>query len=203
MSTDYAPFKKISARDLFDGRLEEFGIREHVEPDITTEKCKCLTDGRNFVWVDIGNDGFVSTLTRNGGNVPTKIFRAIVEIFDTNIASEHEPQFWGFDTKEEWDAWHQTIADEQEKEFRIEVLKFLRGEANDIKPGTIGMIEAEIAVKLVAQDPELMMPQNEDKLFKMVREIYWRDHSVKATLSEADMAFVKLVFTHEDDLPKG
>jgi len=33
MSTDYHLLKKVPACDLFDGRLEGFGVREHVKPD--------------------------------------------------------------------------------------------------------------------------------------------------------------------------
>ena len=44
MSTDYRPLKKIAACDLFDGRLEEFNVREHLRSD-TTEHYRLLTDG--------------------------------------------------------------------------------------------------------------------------------------------------------------
>ena len=40
MSTDYAPLKKIRIIDLIDGRLEEFGVREHVDPSETNDKHK-------------------------------------------------------------------------------------------------------------------------------------------------------------------
>jgi hypothetical protein len=32
MSTDYRTLKKVSARELFGGRLKEYGIREHINP---------------------------------------------------------------------------------------------------------------------------------------------------------------------------
>ena len=62
MSTDYMPLKKVSARELFDGRLDEFGIREHVKPDGTTEKRRCLTDGRNYMWVYIDTHRIIFVL---------------------------------------------------------------------------------------------------------------------------------------------
>ena len=40
MSTDYSPLKKVSAFSLFDGCLDEFGVREHIKPDETTETIK-------------------------------------------------------------------------------------------------------------------------------------------------------------------
>jgi hypothetical protein len=58
-----------------------------------------------------------------------------------------------FDTQEEWDAHWERMAREDEENFYIEVLKYLRGEPNDIRPGTAGMIKAEIAKKLVENDP--------------------------------------------------
>src|SRR6516164_5670997 len=92
MSTDFVSLKKIAARDLFDGRLEEFGVLEHVKPDETTETKRCLTDGRNYLWVYINNEGFVACFSRYGGNAPGKILSAITDAFDTDIVSEYQPQ---------------------------------------------------------------------------------------------------------------
>ena len=36
MSTDYRLLRKIPARDVFDGRLEDYGVREHLNADMTT-----------------------------------------------------------------------------------------------------------------------------------------------------------------------
>jgi hypothetical protein len=49
MSTDYSPLEQISFSDLFNGRLEDFAVREHLVPDKTTEHCRCLTDGNNYM----------------------------------------------------------------------------------------------------------------------------------------------------------
>jgi hypothetical protein len=200
MSTDYCPLKKVPACDLFDGRLEEFGVREHVRPD--AEKSRCLTDGRNCVWVYIDDDGFVSCLTRyypNGD--PEKILNAVADVFDTDIVSEHDPQFWGFDTQEEWDAYMERISREREENFHIEILKYLRGEPNDIQPGTIGMIQAEIAKKLVDNDPALLLPINKAKLRSEVHSIYERDHVVRITLDPQQIALARMIASDEDDLP--
>jgi hypothetical protein len=82
MSTYYAPFDKVHARDLFDGRLEKFCVREQLTDD-TTETSKCLTDGRNYLWVYINDAGIVSNIKRSGANAPSKILNAIAEAFDT------------------------------------------------------------------------------------------------------------------------
>jgi hypothetical protein len=202
MSTDYSPLKKIPASSLFDGRLEKFDVREHIKPDKTTEKERCLTDGRNYVWVYIDDDGFVDILTRYGANAPVKILNAVANVFDTDIVSEYEPQFWGFDTQEEWDACYQEIAKEHEEQFHIELLKYLEGKPNDIRPGTNGMYQAEIAKKLVEKDPTLLLPINKDKLRNEIESIYNRDHAVKVTLDAQDIARARMISTHEDDLPR-
>lgn len=99
MSTHFALSQKLSSRELFGGRLEHSGIREHVSPN-TNERTRCLTDGRNYLWVDITEDGLVVGQSRYGMNAPVKILSAIAETFDTRIFSEYEPEFWGFDTQE-------------------------------------------------------------------------------------------------------
>ena len=94
------------------------------------------------------------------------------------------------------------MAREDNERFYIEILKHLRGEANNIKPGTIGMILAQIAEGLLATDPELMLLENKDRLLNAIDEIYEREHVVRLTLSDADMAAARMMITHEDDLPR-
>jgi hypothetical protein len=170
MSTDYCPLKKVPACDLFDGRLEAFGVREHVEPGETAKKIRFLTDGRNYLWVHVDDNGFIDRLTRRGLNAPGKILKAVAAAFETDIVSEHEPQFWGFDTQEEWDACMERMSREDEERFHLELLKYLRGE-----PSTIGVIRGEIAKKLVENDPALLSPVNKDKLRRRV-ELWTRSH---------------------------
>jgi len=202
MSTDYVLLKKVRACDLFDGRLEALGVRENIVPDETTEQRRCLTDGRNYLWVYINDDRIVSCVTRYApGGAPGKILKAIAEACDTDIVSEYEPQFWGFETQEEWDAWSEQLSSEHRNQFHNKILKYLRGEPCDIRPGTIGMIEAEIAKKLVEKDPALLLPTNKDKLHNEMREIYDREHAVIITLTAEAIAAAKMSVTHDDDLP--
>jgi hypothetical protein len=100
MVTYYSLIKKIPACDVFDGRLEEFGIREHIEPGKTTDTYRCLTDGRNYVWVQIDGKGFFWSVRRT-----SKILFTVAHVFETDIVSEREAQFWGFETEEEWERW--------------------------------------------------------------------------------------------------
>jgi hypothetical protein len=87
MSTDFILSKKVSANDLFGGRLATFGIREHVSSD-TSERSRCLTDERNYLWVYLTAEGFVGSLSRYGANAPGKILAAISEALETDFFSE-------------------------------------------------------------------------------------------------------------------
>jgi hypothetical protein len=83
MSTSYRPLKEISAHDLFDGRLEELGVREHAAVG-SNEIRRCLTDGRNYLWVYIDERGNISDLVRYAPNgAPGKIMNAIGQVFET------------------------------------------------------------------------------------------------------------------------
>ena len=142
MSTDFILSRKVRANDLFGGRLATFGIPEHVSSD-TSERNRCLTDARNYLWVYLIEDGFVGCLSRYGANAPGKILAAISEAFETDVFSEYEPQYWGFDTQEEWDAAEQKLADQHRDRFYADLCAYIRGEPNDIRPGTIGEIKAK------------------------------------------------------------
>jgi hypothetical protein len=127
MSDDFTPGRRIFARDLFDGRLEKFGIREWVAPDrvpndgqdndlwalLTSqdEQSKTLTDRKgNYLWVSIDDDGAVEIFTRYGRNDSDGILAAVAEAFETEIFSEEEPQFWGFATNEEFEMYMREIS---------------------------------------------------------------------------------------------
>src|SRR5215813_12859112 len=121
MSIDYRPLADIAAADLFDGRLEGFGVREHSTEN-TTDECRMLTDGRNYLWV-YTNDGSVQSFSHYLPNgAPGKILNAVSEAFDVDIVSEHEPQYWGFDTHEEWDTFLDKMAEEAADEFYADIV---------------------------------------------------------------------------------
>ena len=183
MSTCYAPLKKpILASHLFDGRLGQFGVSEAHVPNPTTDGFRYLTDGRNAICVSVDEDGNVSQFTRYGMNAVGKILGAISEAFDVEIASEHEPQYWGFDTQEEWDAAWQKMADEDQEQFYGELVKYVHGEPNNLIPGTIGMLKAEIAKALVEKDASLLTPESKIRFHDEIEAMYDRKHAVTIKL---------------------
>ncbi len=213
MSTDYSTKEKISFADLFDGRLERYGVREHISED-STEKRRCLTDGRNYLWVFAADDRTLEILKRyggrgaamsdfpGGGNAPGQILGAIAEAFDTDIFSEYEPQFWSFDTQEEWDRAWKKISGEHEAKFHADIINYVAGEPNDLRPGSIGMIKANIAKDLVADSPDLVSPDKKTELMEAIDQVYEGDHAVTIKLDEEEIAEAQMAMAHEDDLPQ-
>ena len=200
MSTDYILSESIRMEDLFDGRLESYGITEHTEDGTTSAEKRCLTDGRNWIWVYGEKD--VDCLKRFGMmNAPGKILGAIADAFETEIFSEYEPQFWGFDTAEEWDAEMERIAEEHEAEFYKDLIKHVKGEPHDLRAGTIGMEKAQIAEELVISRPDLLKPESKAELMEAVEEAYSANHAVEVTLTDDDLNMVRLMTTHEEDMP--
>src|SRR5215813_11394279 len=124
MSTGYVSLKTIQMADLFDGRMERFDIREEQTKDSSPED-RLLTDGFNFVWV-YGKEGVVGGFTRYApsGN-PAFIFECICKVFDTNIVSEYEPEFWGCESQEEMDAMFEAAHRKDKEQFYGELASLL------------------------------------------------------------------------------
>jgi hypothetical protein len=194
MSTDFLSLTPIHFADIFDGRLESVGIHEHRNEETTSNK-RCLTDGRNFLWVHSNEQGLVTTFTRYAYNAPQRILRMIADEFDVDIVSEHEPEFWGYETQEQWYAARDAMGEKDQQDFYNEVAKFVRGENHEIKSGTVGMTKAGIAKRLVTESPELLDEDRRRELIKAVETIYDRDHSFKVTLPQQEIDFLKMVAT--------
>jgi hypothetical protein len=101
MSITYLPLTKIPSRQLFDGRLRKAGIRERRRRK-TTETFRCLATTNESVWVQIDDEGFVRYLRAFDKYSGMYIRFTIARAFDTYLAAEYEPEFWGFNTRKEW-----------------------------------------------------------------------------------------------------
>lgn len=104
MSTNYWPNGTISMSELFDGRMERFNIREHLNSEVT-ECQRCLTDGSNFVWVLRDDAGNVDVVTRYCLNAVSTILSAIGQVFATAFISEDDEEGRTFDSNEARYAW--------------------------------------------------------------------------------------------------
>ena len=202
MSTDFITAEKILFSDVFDGRLEKYGIREYVDDGQTSDRQRCLTDGRNYIWFFCNDSGKLDCMRRYGANAPQRILNAIEKAFDTAIYCEHEPQFWGFESQEEWDSAMEEASRKDEENLYAEIMKFVGGQRCDLRPGTIGMIMANIAKELIAKNRGLALPSRWQELMEAVHQAYETAHSVKIILSDQDIKLAELIATHEEDLPQ-
>ena len=194
MSTVFRTEEKIQMADLFDGSLERLDIREHVDPGTTSEECRCLTDGRNYLWAYSARDGLLSSMSRYGQNAVGKILGAVAETFDTGIYSEHEPQFWGFANEEEWDLAWSEMNKRAEDEFHANIIAYVKGESNDLKEGTVGMGQAKLAKNLIAVDPHLFMAENKRELLDTIDQMHYAEKRI--ILTEVQIERVKLSMTY-------
>ena len=103
--------------------VSKMGFRAKVRsPEESTRlvssRDRCLTDGLNFLWVYSNEEGLVSGFKRwaPNGN-PQRILCEIADPFDIDIVSEYEPEFWGYETTEEWDADWEAMAQKDEQDF--------------------------------------------------------------------------------------
>jgi hypothetical protein len=184
MSTSYGPLGPLAVTDLLDGRLEAYGITQHRN----SEGQLCLYDSMNYVHVYVDDKGLVSGFTRYAGNNAYYIVESISEAFGLRIASEYEPEYWGFATQAEWDLFQEEISREHEDQFYADVIRYAKGEPNGIHPETIGHIKAEIAKALITAEPSLAKPDMRAALMAQVDERDDHEHAVVVKLDSGKMA---------------
>ena len=94
----------------------------------------------------------------------------------------HGGKFTHVDKSEEFaakmEAWEATSAKEHDDQFYADILKFVAGEPNGIRSGTVGETQALIAKRLVAEEPGLVVPGRRAELMEKISSIYDRDHAV-------------------------
>jgi hypothetical protein len=186
MSTDYRSTPAIPFAQLFDGRLEKYGVYETIRSD-STEQRRYL-GGRDGVLEAFREEDGNSSFMRNSFTpVPWATFDALIEEFDVELVSEHDHRFWGFATQKKWDDWREQSEKQTEDRFYNDVIHYVRDEPNDLRPGTIGMKQAEIAKTLVGSDESLMLPENRHRLLEAVQAAYDRDHTITVTLTKQDL----------------
>ena len=159
--------------DLFDGRLAQFGVTERLGPE-TTSTLRCLTDGENWIQFYENKEG-IAELENFGSDVeapgPKRVVQVLFDVFGIRIVFETQPEYWGFETQEEWDNYLAKRAEEDEANFYAECMKYVRGEENDIKPGTVGEGWAMHAKVLIVKNPQLAMRENKVELLREARTL--------------------------------
>jgi hypothetical protein len=201
MSTDYRPIPCIPFIELFDGRLDKYGVREKAHAD-STLRSRYLVGSDGELEAYQNDDGTSSFSRRSFTPVPWTVIDALTEEFKVELVSEHDHRYWGFATEEDWRDWQDQLAKKAETEFYKNLCHYVRGEPNDLRPGSVGMLQAEIAKGLVANDESLMEPNNRHLLLEAVKVIYEGDHTVRVTLTKEDLAAVDLMVARTNKLPQ-
>jgi hypothetical protein len=152
----FRTLEPIPMIELFDGRLDQYEVKEHIEVGTTSNSHRCLTDGENFLWVDDDGGGNMSIITLFGHYRVGQFFLAISQVFGTEIVSDYEPAFWGFNSQEEWDQCMEKISEEDFIKAYPELMKFISGEPNTLIYTTYGSKKiGETAKDLITKDPSL------------------------------------------------
>ena len=190
MSTDYCAIPAIHLDTFFDGRLKKFGL--DIVPDKTCAdrpSSGYITDGNHCLHY-VYPEGTAFGIIFNGS---CRILLTVAEAYDVRIVSEHSHEFWGFETEEEFDLWHIEQAKKHEDEFYNDILKFVRGEEHNLRPGSVGMGTAEMAKKLIAECPELLAEDRRADLFKAAEEKHDSENA-SIVLTEDDLEDLKKLF---------
>lgn len=172
MSCDYRFGEPVQMRDLFNGRLQQYGIVEKVVR-VTTETCRVLIDERgNYLCVYANDRGYVTSMSRYGFQFPERILEMLSSTFNSEIYSEHEPEFYGCSSHEELDAWMRAVSSEIKDEFYEEVINFVSGKEHGLIHGTIEMAKGEIAKALVLFNPDFLLLKNKEEFLIAIEHEY-------------------------------
>jgi hypothetical protein len=168
MSVSFRSDKCITINELFDGRLEKFGIigitgrlkNEHFYSNLGY-----LKDSKNNALTVYAEHRWVRSFANFHGSNGTYILTKIGEVFDTEIYSENQPKYWGSERYT-----HEAAMCEAEDEYYLEIMKHVRGEPSDIKEWANGMKEAEFAKELVSEDLHLVFLDFKKELMKAIHK---------------------------------
>jgi hypothetical protein len=169
MFTDYRLNNELWIEQIFDARLERFGIYE-TYISVSTPEWRCLTDGNSVLWVE-GDEEVEFLLGFGMFNAAEKILTAIEEAFDAEIFSEHQPQYWGKEGEEECRCDRREVAEEVQTRLNILIMRHVRGESLDIEPYSGFMHVVNITKDLIIENPELASPDREAELLKKTNQI--------------------------------
>jgi hypothetical protein len=196
MGVDIVPFPSVRMKDLFDGRLEKFGVHE-LKIKETSSKSRCLTDGQNYAFAHSSRKVFVAEFTFVGE--PDRIFQAIIDEFGIEIVRDDDPRLWNPELSEEEEAKLKEESEkleqkrrQQEKKALKQLIRYLKGETYNI--GLVSFEEVPIAKRLIAQVPELL---EEDKQEFLRWAIGFYSSSQNQIDSETSIA--RILSEHEKD----
>jgi hypothetical protein len=172
----------LPSAEIFDGRLQRLGVYERICARTTVDH-RSLTDGRNSIWIDVGQDGFVSKLAVWGTNDPGKVFSAISGEFGIKIAPEDEHK-----DDERKAAWEEKLLTSISSRVLIEP-NFLMADVIETKffGDVLFGVYLMIGLELVRGNATLMQPDRKKELliriegaFQKIRDAFDEDASYEA-----------------------
>ena len=164
MFTYYRLDKKIKFKELFDGRLEKFGVYNACTK-VVTRTWGCLHDDRNSLVVE--GDEVVESMTGFGlFNATEKILTAITTAFNTKIFSEYQPRVWMYKTEEEWRHDQRKSIERNPVIFYNMVIKHVREETQELTPFRDGWLMVKAAKDLIVENPDLASLEREMELME-------------------------------------
>ncbi|NRP27351.1 hypothetical protein XMD420_000954 [Marinobacterium sp. xm-d-420] len=177
MSTSYCAVIKLPIEQVFDKRLWRHGIIEFFEEEITTLD-RCLTNGIDYIWIHLNKINETSCAFQVD-RIPTDFELQLIELLEANVYSEHEPQFWGFETMEEWHSAMEEEARIEREEFYANLVAFLKFKTHKFKKGTVAMDKVLIAHDLVIEDPTFLVAERKDQFLETIDKIYYEEQREK------------------------
>ena len=141
----------------------------------------------HYLWAYEDRVGTIN-ITSRGGAATGDIFWAITEIFETEFFSEHDPEYWGFDTQEEMELAFRKTEEKYETKLHAEIIKYVKGEPNDLRSDTNGVTLANIAKDLIAENPSLLSSDKKAELMAATYQVYRADYFVTVTLDDVDIS---------------
>jgi hypothetical protein len=177
MFTDFRLTKVLSFDDIFDGRLERFGVHD-ISVEGATSEFHCLTDGNNVLWVEV-DDEIYFLLGFGMFNAAENILTAIGEVFDVEIFSEHQHQYWRNETEAECRCGRRKIAEEVQTRLNILIMRYVREGFRFSEPCSSFEPLVNIAKDLIIENPDLASPDLEEELLEKTNKIYSEKYDAK------------------------
>jgi len=159
--------------ELFDGRMEQAGLTEKIDPERTTPQCRCLTDGFTETWVTSNKNGFVKEFKEvEVVEVCPRVnsISAIQKQFGGHCYGDHEasPSILSYG-----DGLRDSHIEERfpeykkiwEQLFYEKMIEYVKDEV-DATWEEVGLFER--ARFLISRDPELALPERKQELLGQV-----------------------------------
>jgi hypothetical protein len=185
MSTYYRPIRPIQMSELFSGRLKKYGIYDDSIGDARRLAGEVpgprVSKGTHFIVLhvtpgDNDNDTVAEFASYNEDKEidPHGIIAAIADEFDTEIVSQHDPRYWGYNNFRDWNAAFYAQTSARLDAAYKEIIHYVEGKPCDLT-NIRGRRRAQIGQRLIKKYSELSTRYNCADLIRVIDAISMRD----------------------------